>query len=101
MINLFEPENVVVKGPKIQIFKVFAQGMLNRLFVGEIRYGPGRKEQRYDKRMVKEMEAYQETGNAEHLINIANYCVLEWITPGHPKHHFNPTIDSVTRNDRK
>ena len=76
---------------------MFAQAMLNRLFVGELRYGPAKKIQRYDLRLGKEMRAYRETGNAEHLINIANYCVLEWIAPGHPKHHFDPAVDSVTR----
>lgn len=98
MVNLFVPEGIPLKGFKIEIFKMFAQGMLNRLVVGELRYGPTDKRQRYDLRAAKEMKAYKETGNAEHLINIANYCVLEWIAPGHPKHYFDSKVDSVTRD---
>ncbi len=77
---------------------MFAQAMLNRLFVGEVRYGPGKKEQKYLTRLIKELKAYKKTGNAEQLINIANYCILEWMTPEHPKHHFNPAVESVTRD---
>ena len=101
MIHLFEPESLQdrVNRPKLQIFKMFAQTMVNRLYVGDLRYGPPDKKQRYFSRLQKEVRAYKVTGNAEHLLNIANYCVLEWIAPEHKDHHFNPTVDSVTRQD--
>ena len=101
MIHLFEPEGITVKIHKIQIFKMFAQSMLNRLYVGELRYGSPSAKQKYFSRMDKEMKAYGKTGNAEHLINIANYCVLEWIAPQHPNHHFDPGVKSVTRKKSK
>jgi hypothetical protein len=75
--------------------------MLNRLVVGEARYGPWSKKRKAVTRLTKELAAYKKTGNAEHLFNIANYCVLEYIDPEHPKHHFDPTVDSVTRNETK
>lgn len=97
IIRLECPDSIELKNNKKQIFKMFAQTMLNRLFVGEVRYGPGNRRQKYFTRMKKELKAYEKTGNAEQLINIANYCVLEWIAPEHPKHHFDPTAESVTR----
>jgi hypothetical protein len=101
ILRLEIPDSFELKNYKKQIFKMFAQTMLNRLFVGEIRYGPAEKKQHYFSRLKKEVAVYQKTGNAEQLINIANYCVLEWIAPEHPKHHFNPTVESVTREDAK
>ena len=97
IIRLELPDTPELKKHTIQIFKMFAQSCLNRLFVGELRYGPAVRRQNYHNRLAKEALAYATTGNAEHLLNIANYCVLEWIAPGHPKHHFDPTVDSVTR----
>lgn len=97
IIRLEIPDSVELQNHKKSIFKMFAQTMLNRLFVGETRYGPGNKKQKYFTRMKKELQAYEKTGNAEQLFNIANYCVLEWIAPEHPKHHFDPTVESVTR----
>jgi hypothetical protein len=80
-------------------FKMFAQSMLNRLVVGGLRYGSPKKSQKYMSRMIKEVEAYKRSGNAEQLLNIANYCVLEWIAPEHSKHHFNPNVKSATREE--
>ena len=97
ILQLEVPDTIELKNHKKQIFKMFAQTMLNRLFVGEFRYGPAARRQYYFTRLKKEIVAYEKTGNAEHLLNVANYCVLEWITPEHSKHHFNPTVDSVTR----
>lgn len=98
IIRLEIPDSFELKNQKKQIFKMFTQTMLNRLFVGEVRYGPAKKEQKYLTRLTKELKAYKKTGNAEQLINIANYCILEWIAPEHPKHHFNPNVESVTRD---
>ncbi len=80
---------------------MFAQGMLDRMLVGEIRYGSANKRQKYMSRLHKEVKAYLSTGNAEQLFNIANYCILEWMAPEHPKHHFDPTVKSVTRRETR
>jgi hypothetical protein len=100
IIRLEIPDSFELKNHKKQIFKMFAQTMLNRLFVGELRYGAADKKQKYFSRLKKEVKAYEKTGNAEQLINIANYCILEWITPQHPKHHFDPTVESITREHK-
>lgn len=101
MVHLFEPESLEgrIHRSKIQIFKMFAQTMLNRMYVGDLRYGSPDRKQKYASRLYKEVEAYKSTGNAEHLLNIANYCVLEWIAPEHKLHHFDATVESVTRTE--
>ena len=96
-IRLDYPLSVSVEKDKIQIFRSITQGMLDRLIIGELRYGPPRKRQKYMTRLLKEAEGYKRIGNAEQLLNIANYCILEWIAPEHPKHHFDPKVESVTR----
>lgn len=100
IIRIEVPDSIELKNHKKQIFKMFAQTMINRLFVGEVRYGPAEKKQKYFSRLKKEVKVYQKTGNAEQLLNIANYCVLEWIAPEHPNHHFNPNVESVTRDEK-
>lgn len=68
-----------------------------RLAQGHARYGAPRKDQLYMKRLKAEVAAYERTGNQEHLINAANYCILETICPQNPKFHYNQSVDSVTR----
>lgn len=90
--------DINVSRDKISVFRAFVQGMLNRILVGELRYGSPHKRQKYMSRLLKETLAYKRSGNAEHLINIANYCILEWMCPEHPKHHFDNTVESATRH---
>ena len=99
-IRLSHPQSVEAREKK-QVFKMFAQGMLDRMIVGELRYGSAKASQLYLTRLHKELNAYKSTGNCEHLFNIANYCILEWMAPEHPKHHFNPHVESVTRERSK
>ena len=91
--------SIQVSREKQQWFKAFIQGQWNRLEVGELRYGPGNKKQKYLTRMRKELNHYIKTGNAEQLFNIANYCLLEFMFPEHKKHFFNPEEKSVTRKE--
>lgn len=81
-------------------FEKLFQRMANRIAVGELRYGPAKPGHQWMKRARMELSAYRKTGNAEHLINAANYCGLECAAPEHPKHHFDGTVDSATRGKR-
>lgn len=81
------------------MFQVFAQRMANRLLQGHVRYGLPDRKKLYLTRLKKELAAYEKTGNAEHLINVANYCILECEAPEHPKHHFDPLAMSATRRE--
>lgn len=73
--------------------------MANRIIQGHCRYGSANRRQRYLTRMRKELEAYERTGNMEHLINIANYAHLESYAPENRKFHYDPTAPSATRID--
>lgn len=79
-------------------FTDFVQRMANRLMVGEWRYGAPDPRQRYMSRMVEEVKAYKQSGNSEHLMNIANYAWLESVAPEHPRNHFNAYVPSATRH---
>lgn len=78
-------------------FQSFVGGMMKRLVQGYARYGRSKKEQRYMTRLGLELKAYKKTGNAEHLLNIANYAILESVCPENRKFHFDAKVDSVTR----
>lgn len=86
--------------PKESIeFQWFLQLMQNRRLVGGMRYGPINYRKKYMTRLKKEFKAYQETGNAEQLINIAVYAFLEFYAPENKKFHFDNKVDSVTRGE--
>lgn len=36
----------------------------------------------------KKLELYDATGNLEYMVDIANYCLLEFEFGSHPKRHF-------------
>jgi hypothetical protein len=93
------PENLNLSKDHETIVKAFMQLMLNRLAVGSFRYGPANRNQKYLTRLKKELQVYEKLGNAEQLLNIANYCILEWIAPEHPKHYWDSNAKSATRKD--
>lgn len=78
-------------------FRIFAQGMANRLMAGDARYGAPKASQMYFSRLKEEVKAYNRSGNIEHLRNIANYAFLESMCPEHSKSHDNAAAESATR----
>jgi hypothetical protein len=40
---------------------------------------------------MQRMELYQKTGNTEHLIDAANFMMIEYTYPQHPQAHFRGT----------
>ena|ERR1035437_6370692 len=75
----------------------FFQKCANRLCVGLIRYGAPHTSQNYMTRLTKELKAYKQTGNSEHLCNIANYAFLESICPEHDAQVHGSSRQSATR----
>ena len=73
--------------------------MRNRLVMGAFRYGLFRAQLqegiRYDSlsSIQRHLEAYRESGNLEHLVDIANLCLVEFTVPAHPTAHFSPIDD--------
>jgi hypothetical protein len=78
-------------------FLVYLNRQAARWFQGYCRYGNPKRSSRYLSRLKSEVLAYEKTGNAEHLLNIANYSYLESIAPENRKYHFDPTAESATR----
>jgi hypothetical protein len=103
--RLYEQAGLSVK-PRVSIEQLretewspeFEQLMRNRLVMGAIRYGklhaPGKSQ--YDRiaSCIKRLKAYEETGNKEYLVDVANLCLLEFEECHHPKQHFAAIDDS-------
>ncbi len=75
----------------------FEKLMRNRLVLGALRYGrllaPGKP--KYDRvgAMINRLHAYRQTGNKEHLVDVANLSLLEFTECHHPRQHFSPIDD--------
>lgn len=80
-------------------FIAFAQAMANRLMCGDTRYGVPDAGQLYLDKLKRELKAYEDTGNQEHLFNVANYCLLETHWPQHERSHLRGAR-SVRRSGR-
>ena len=69
----------------------------NRLIMGAIRYqrilAPDKPQLDRISGMLKYIKEYQETGNLECLVDIANYCLLEFVEGKHPNKHFYSSDD--------
>lgn len=98
-MQLFVPVSIDANIHEMESLKVFLQGMINRRFVGGLRYGIPARRKRYLTRLSKELRAYRKTGNLEQLLNIALYAWLESYAPENKNFHWDPTVDSVTRDE--
>jgi len=79
--------------------------MRNRLLMGAFRYGTmnhtGKKnKQKYDRMnsMIKRLEIYKKDGNDEHLVDVANLAMMEFIEGSHQNKHF-ASIDDGHHTD--
>lgn len=41
--------------------------------------------------LKKRLEAYEQTGNTEFLVDVANFAMIEFMMPQHEKAHYKPT----------
>ena len=75
----------------------FEKLMRNRLVMGALRYGRigAKGKPKYDRinSMIKRLIKYQEDGNKEFLVDVANLCLLEFVESNHPKQHFSSIDD--------
>jgi hypothetical protein len=84
--------------PSSEFSRTFVQGMADRMAMSFFKYG--RVAEGYPRRVdaIKSLklrlEAYEETGNTELLMDVANFGMIEFMHPRHPKAHFKPTDSS-------
>lgn len=75
----------------------FEQLMRNRLIMGAYRYGklgvPDKSQYDRIKAIQFHLDKYQEEGNTEHLVDIANLALCEFAEGNHPKKHFRSVDD--------
>lgn len=78
---------------KGRISPPFIQMMLNRMCFGWFRYerqpyiGNSLRHRQGVNRIKEKLKAYERTGNQEFLADIANYAMIEFMSPSHPKAH--------------
>ncbi len=75
----------------------FMRLMIHRLTFGRYRYGRKSssilREYEYVRSIYSRLDKYCKDGNLEHLIDIANLCMLEFEQGRHPKRHFRAIDD--------
>lgn len=76
----------------------FERYMRNRLAMGYFRYTPlSEQDGTYDNvgSCRKRLALYDQTHNMEHLVDVANICLVEFVTGTHPDRHFEATDDGI------
>ncbi len=79
----------------------FEKAMRDRLVMGALRYRTLADNRRLKPQRnviqscIKRLEAYLSNGNLEHLVDVANLCIVEANNPNHPNAHF----DSLDEHD--
>jgi hypothetical protein len=85
------PEGV----PATEFSERFAQGMADRMAVSFCKYGAVRDA--YPSRvdaiasLKKRLDKYEQDGNTEWLMDVANFAMIEFMHPRHPEAHFEAT----------
>jgi hypothetical protein len=79
---------------EIQFSEDFIRKKKARVFVGYHRYGPNTQyaQKKLEYKILdtvrKRLDEYERTGNQEHLVDAANYLMIEYKAPQHPNAHF-------------
>ena len=78
---------------KTQYDPKFWEGMVARMEMSYFKYGDVRDAGRTDRiaSLKQRLDKYQETGNTEFLMDAANFAMIEFMFPHHPKAHFKST----------
>jgi len=90
--------------PPSEYDRSFLKGMIGRMAVSFAKYGAVGDAYPHKVNAIKSLrqrlERYEETGNAEWLIDVANFAMIEFMRPSHESAHFRPT-DSDESPGRK
>ena len=86
--------------PTTEVSEAFIQGMRNRMEVSYHKYGP--VAEGYPHRvnalesLLVRLRRYEETGNTEWLMDVANFAMIEFMHPRHPNAFFQGTDDEAS-----
>jgi hypothetical protein len=91
---------------KSQWSNTFVRYMRNRMAMGGYRYGqlddPGQPQYDNIGSLIMRAELYQITGNQEHLVDIANLALVEFVRGCcHPDPHWSPEDDGYHTKELK
>ena len=95
-------QNVV---PASEFSDRFVQGMYDRMGVSYFRYG--KVADAYPDKidaiasLEVRLQRYKDTGNTEWLMDVANFAMIEFMRPRHPKAHFKATDEDSTGRQRR
>ncbi len=81
--------------PKSEYSPAYWKRMLHAMAMSFHKYGPVRKAYPHKVNAIASLKArlklYEETGNADYLIDVANFAMIEFMHPAHETHHDSPT----------
>lgn len=87
-----------MKAPSSEVSEAFVQGMRDRMATSYFKYGAVAKA--YPRKvnalesLRRRIEKYEETGNTEWLMDVANFAMIEFMHPSHKRAHYKPTDSS-------
>lgn len=82
----------VLAAPTTELSGEFLQGMADRMAVSFHKYGSvGAADIDFAASIRQRIEKYQETGNTEWLMDVANFAMIEFMVPQHADAHYRPT----------
>ena len=90
-ISINVPDNI----PTSEVSQTFLQGMADRMSASYCKYGlvaeayPSKVDAL--KSLQLRLDRYAATGNADFLMDAANFAMIEVMCPRHPDAHFRPT----------
>lgn len=99
------PQHVELQtgAPRSEFDLAFLKGMLDRMGVSFYKYGPLKAAYPHDLDAIASLKVrlarYEEDGNTEWLMDVANFAMIEFMRPRHPQAHYAPQ-DSDTSPGR-
>lgn len=85
---------------KTEFDEGFIEGMRKRMVISFYKYGALTEAYPHKVDAISSLEArlqrYAETGNTEWLMDVANFAMIEYKHPRHPKAHFEGTDDDAS-----
>lgn len=90
----FREEHTFDSALEVQWSDEFIRYQKNRIIVGFCRYGfLGTDKLGFIGRLEQKLSLYKQTGNMEYLVDIANYAMLEFISPANSKAYWPESFD--------